>query len=306
MYRFLPGPVVGVIVLLAISINTVLWAIPLYLFIVLKLAVPTRGARDAVQRLLIRMAECWIGVNNVILAAGQPTVWDLRGDEMLRLDGHYIVGANHQSWSDVLVLQRAFNQKIPFLKFFIKQELIWVPVLGLAWWGLDFPFMKRYSKEFLEKHPELRGKDLETTRKLCERIKGMPVSVMNFLEGTRFSSGKRDAQDSPYEHLLRPKAGGLAYVIAAMGESMDSMVDVTVVYVGGKRSLWDFVCGRVPRIVVHVQERRLPDDFIGGDYSGDETFRTRIQDWVTAIWAEKDDLIAKIEAEFAETAHAGG
>jgi len=34
--------------------------------------------------------------------------------------------------------------------FFIKKELMWVPFLNLAWWSLDFPFLERYSKEYLD------------------------------------------------------------------------------------------------------------------------------------------------------------
>lgn len=254
------------------------------------------------QRRLIRCAEIWIIWNNGILRLTQKTVWDLRGMEALNVERRYLVNSNHQSWLDVLVLQRAFSGRIPFLKFFIKQELIWVPLLGLAWWGLDFPFMKRYSREFLEKHPEMRGKDLETTRALCKRIEGMPVSVMNFLEGTRFTPDKRAKQNSPYTHLLRPKAGGIAFVISAMGETLDGMVDVTVVYVGDGRRLWDFVCGRIERIVVHAHLRPIPPDILACDYENDPEAKKRIQSWVSELWAEKDALIEKISSEFAEPA----
>ncbi len=67
----------------------------------------------------------------------------MQGVDSLHQRGWYLVSSNHQSWVDILVLQRIFHGRIPFLKFFLKQELIWVPVIGLAWWALDFPFMKR-------------------------------------------------------------------------------------------------------------------------------------------------------------------
>jgi 1-acyl-sn-glycerol-3-phosphate acyltransferase len=298
MLHFLPGPILGALTLVLISLNTVVWSIPIYIGVVFKLLIPIAAGRRWLQRRLIRCAEIWIIWNNAILRLTQKTVWDLRGMDDLNLERRYLVNSNHQSWSDVLVLQRAFSGRIPFLKFFIKQELIWVPLLGLAWWGLDFPFMKRYSREFLEKHPEMRGKDLETTRTLCKRIEGMPVSVMNFLEGTRFTPEKRAAQDSPYTHLLRPKAGGVAFVISAMGETLDGMVDVTVVYVGQGRRLWDFVCGRIERIVVHANLRPIPQDILAGDYENDQAAKQRMQDWVSELWAEKDALIEEISSEF--------
>jgi len=284
----------GAITLTAITLNTILWAIPIYVGILLKLPVPSPGWRAAVQRRLIPLAEAWISCNNAILRVFRTTEWSIHGLEGLRHDGRYLVNANHQSWADVLVLQRTFNGVVPFLKFFIKQELIWVPVLGLAWWGLDFPFMQRYSSEYLEKHPELRGKDLETTAAMCKRIGDQPISIMNFLEGTRFTEEKRERQNAPYRYLLRPKAGGIAFVLGAIGGSLDSMLDVTIVYEGRGHSLWDFVCGRVRRVVVQVQERALPHDLVARDYHEDEAFRERVQAWVRELWAEKDSLIGSM------------
>jgi len=287
----------GAVTLALIVLNTVFWAIPLYAGILLKLVVPVRAWRKAWQRVLVPLAEAWISVNNLLLAGASTTRWDIRGLEGLRREGRYLVNANHQTWSDVLVLQRVFNRRIPFLKFFIKHELIWMPVLGLAWWGLDFPFMKRYSREVVEKHPELRGKDLETTAKMCRKLRGEPFSITNFLEGTRFTPEKRDQQQAPYRNLLRPKAGGIAFVLGAIGESIDSMLDVTIVYEGRDNSLWEFLCGRIDRVVVDVRERPLPRELLSRDYNEDERFRDQIQSWVRDLWTEKDALIDAVEAE---------
>lgn len=284
----------GALTLSLITLNTILWAIPIYVGILLKLVVPVAGWRAAVQRRLILLGESWISCNNAILRAFRTTEWRIDGLDGLRRDGRYLVNANHQSWADVLVLQRTFNGVVPFLKFFIKQELIWVPVLGLAWWGLEFPFMKRYSSEFLEKHPELRGKDLETTAAMCKRLGNQPISIMNFLEGTRFTEEKRERQNAPYRYLLRPKAGGIAFVLGAIGGTLDSLLDVTIVYEGHGHTLWDFVCGRVRRVNVHVRERALPRDLVSRDYHEDEEFRDRIQTWVRDLWAEKDSLIGSM------------
>lgn len=292
----------GAVTLALITLNTVFWSIPLYVGILLKLLVPNAAWRAGVQRRLIPLAEAWISCNNAVLGIFRTTEWRIYGLEGLRHDGRYLVNANHQSWADVLVLQRTFNRVVPFLKFFIKQELIWVPVLGLAWWGLDFPFMKRYSSEFLERHPELRGKDLQTTATMCRRLGNQPISIMNFLEGTRFTEEKREQQNAPYRYLLRPKAGGIAFVLGAIGETLNSMLDVTIVYEGTGHSLWDFVCGRVQRVTVDVRERPLPRDLVARDYHEDEEFRDRVQAWVRDLWAEKDSLIGTM-AERSE--HAG-
>jgi 1-acyl-sn-glycerol-3-phosphate acyltransferase len=290
------GTLRGAMLLAVITLNTVFWATPIYVGILFKL-IPNRRWRASVQHRLIPLAEAWISCNNALLRLFHTTEWTIRGIDGLRRDGRYLVNANHQSWADILVLQRTFNGVVPFLKFFIKQELIWVPVLGLAWWGLDFPFMKRYSSEFLAKHPELRGKDLETTAAMCKQLGDQPISIMNFLEGTRFTEEKRELQNAPYRYLLRPKAGGIAFVLGAIGGTLDSMLDVTIVYDGNGHSLWDFVCGRVRRVIVDVRERALPGELVSRDYHEDEDFRDRVQAWVRDLWAEKDSLIGSMAAQ---------
>lgn len=294
MLRHLPEPIIGALTLLLIVLNTIVWAVPVYVLTLMKVLVPASALRRRCERALIRCAEGWIGVNNGVIGRTQDTQWDVRGLAGLERDGRFLVSANHQSWADILVLQRVFNRRIPFLKFFLKQELIWVPILGLAWWGLDFPFMKRYSSEFLEKHPELRGKDLETTRRMCERFREQPVSVVNFLEGTRFTPKKHADQRAPYTNLLRPKAGGVAFILSAMGDTLQHMLDVTIAYTGGRPTLWQFVCGQVPRITVLVERRPIPTDLQQGDYLNDPAFRDHMQSWVRQLWADKDTHMGRL------------
>src|SRR5690606_31230127 len=161
-------------------------------------------------------AETWAEIDKAIFALLTPTRWDIRGGEGLRRDTSYLVVSNHQSWVDIPALVQAFNRKTPYFKFFLKRELIWVPFLGLAFWALDYPFMTRYYKAFLAKNPHMKGKDLEITRRACEKFRDLPVTVVNYLEGTRFTPDKHAAQQSPYRHLLKPKAGGVAFVLAAL------------------------------------------------------------------------------------------
>jgi 1-acyl-sn-glycerol-3-phosphate acyltransferase len=221
----------------------------------------------------------------------QRTQWDVEGLDDLDRRSWYLVSCNHQSWVDILVLQHLLNRRIPLLKFFIKRQLIWVPVMGLAWWALEFPFMRRHSEEYLRRHPEMRGKDQETTRRACARFSLIPTSVMSFLEGTRFTPAKHRRQGSPYRHLLKPKAGGLALALNAMGEKFRSILDVTIVYPGGPPTFWQFLCGRVDRIVVRAQSLPVPRELAAGDYAGDPAVREAFQQWVHALWRDKDALI---------------
>ena len=194
----------------------------------------------------------------------------------------------HQFAKDIMALYEGLINRTAFLRFFIKDQLKYIPILGLAWWGLDFPFMKRYSKQYLEKHPEMKGKDLETTQASCARFRDSSAAVLNFLEGTRFSAKVHNQQNSPYQHLLLPKAGGLAFAISAMGTQLHSILNVTIGYPSGVGELWSFLCGRISVIVVRIEEIEIPEDFIGNDYQNDKEFRARMQSWVHELWTAKD------------------
>ena len=200
--------------------------------------------RVRIDPLLNAIATAWVACNSGWMWLTQRTQWDVQGIHELPYRGWYLVNSNHQGAVDIFALQHVMNRRIPMLKFFIKQQLFYVPVIGLAWWALDFPFMKRHSAAALRKNPALREQDRETTRRACEKFALVPTSVMNFAEGTRFTPAKHAAQASPYRHLLKPKAGALALALHAMGHQFHSLVDVTLVYPDGVPTFWQFLCGR--------------------------------------------------------------
>ena len=168
-----------------------------------------------------------------------------------------------------------------------------MPVLGLAWWALDFPFVKRYSRAVLERKPHLKGKDLEITRRACRKFREIPVSIMNFAEGTRFTAAKHRHQKSPYSHLLRPRSGGIAFVLGAMGDQMTSILDVTIVYPQGRISFWGMMCGRLQEVIVRVREIPVSAK-LRGNYFNDTAYRAWFQDWLNRLWLEKDARIDTI------------
>ncbi|GIX36680.1 MAG: acyltransferase [Lysobacteraceae bacterium] len=276
-----------------VCLNTVLHCMPLFAVALAKFLLPSRPLRTRLSAWLVRIAESWIACNSGLFELLARTEWDVEGLQGLSPERSYLVLANHQSWVDIPVLQKVFNRRIPFLRFFLKRELIWVPLLGLAWWALDFPFMRRYSREQLARRPELRGTDLEVTRRACEKFRAMPVAVMNFVEGTRFTAAKHAASQGRYRHLLPPRAGGTAFVLDAMGDALDAVLDVTLRYPCGRPSLLDLLAGDVRRIQVRVHRRPIPAELLGGDYQNDPASRERFQRWINRIWEEKD---AELEA----------
>ena len=286
MLSFLPAPLLGLISSAALVLNLVFWMTLFFVVALAKLLVPVRAWQRHCMRWLSALATNWIDGNSLV-AKMHDIEWRIEGREGLRGDAWYLVLSNHQTWADVFVLQTVFNRRIPFLKFFIKQELIWVPLLGFAWWALEMPFMRRHSRDAIERNPALREQDIEATRKACSRIRHTPTTIMNFAEGTRFSAAKHTAQSSPYTHLLRPKSGGLALVLDTLGETLTSLLDVTIVYPHDDVTFWELLSGRLKCISVHVEERPIPDELRSGD-SNDREYRTRLRAWIDDIWAEKD------------------
>jgi 1-acyl-sn-glycerol-3-phosphate acyltransferase len=272
--------------------NTVVHVTPLLIVTALKILLPWRPLRRVCNRVLMAIAESWIAVNTALILGMTRTRFVVSGATSLRRDGHYLVLANHQSWVDIPVLQAVLNRRIPLLRFFLKSQLFWVPLLGQAWWALDFPFMKRYSRETLARHPELAGRDVEATRRACEKFRDIPVAVMNFVEGTRYTAAKHQAQSSPYRHLLRPRAGGVSFVLTAMGDALHAILDITIVYPQlhdrGRPTLLDLVTDRVGEVRIHIEERPIPSELTSGDYQNDAAFRESAQAWMNELWARKD------------------
>jgi 1-acyl-sn-glycerol-3-phosphate acyltransferase len=297
MLSFLPGPLKGTLILILVMSNTLFWMPILVFGAVLKILIPIPFIKKWVSKTLIACANNWVSINGFAFFMFLDIEWDVTETEGLSNDDWYFVNCNHQSWSDIPVVQRILNRRIPMLKFFLKKELIWVPIIGVCWWALDFPFMKRSTPAEIRKNPALAGKDLETTRKACEMFKTTPVSVFNFMEGTRFTQEKHDKQQSPFQHLLKPKAGGAAFVLGSMGEQMNTMLDITIVYPDKENGPWDLFCGRVHKVIVHFKKIDIPKEFLGKDYSNDPEFKAAFQEWLNQLWLDKDQLITELKVQ---------
>lgn len=295
MLHFLPAPLKGTLAAALILLNTLILFPVLLVFAIIKLILPVPFVRKGCTVILNRIAWIWIGFNNLLMDGLHRVEWDVRGVEDLDRKHWYFVTCNHQSWADIPAIQYVLNNRIPLLKFFLKKELIWVPLLGIAWWALDFPFMHRHTKEQIARRPELKGKDLAATQAACEKFRYTPVTIFNFMEGTRYTPAKHKSQASPYKHLLKPRAGGTAFVLGAMGEMIHTMLDVTIVYPDGRGGFWNYLCGRISRIIIDVRVREIPPRFLGMDYENNREIRADFQRWITEIWAEKDARIEELK-----------
>ena len=278
------------ITIVLVILNTLFWGTLVLLGGIIKFAVHMTAPRSRLRTRVILglswLAERWVGVNDRIFDRMLPTRWDIEGPfDEIRHDGRYLIIANHVSWIDIFALFRVFHRRAAFIRFFLKHQLIWFPIVGQAVWALEFPFLRR--------RPEHRQKDFETARRAATRYRHVPVAIATFLEGTRFSEEKRDDQDSPFKHLLRPRTGAIAFVLATLGDQLDGMYDVTLAYPRGDVTLWEFLSGRVGRIAVRARRLDVPPDFFSPDITEAGAARDRFREWIDSIWREKDAILER-------------
>lgn len=284
----------ALLIALLLLLNTALWGTLVLLGGLVKLLTFGR-VRHRVINVLSWMGLRWVQGNDQIFDWLLSTEWRIEGFDRLRPDGRYLMICNHITWVDIFAVLRAIRLGgAQFIRFFLKHRLLWFPIVGQACAALEFPFMRRYTPEYLKQHPEKRGRDLETTRKACQRYRHIPVTIANFIEGTRFTRQKHEDQQSPYRHLLRPRIGGLAFVLASLGDQLDGILDVTLVYPHRDVTLWDFVTNRVPWIVVRARRVAVPPEFLSAAITEAGPDRERFKEWVDAVWRAKDQEITEV------------
>ena len=288
--------IMGVIAMLVLVVHTLIIGIFVFTCVFWRLVLSEPLRVKFVNPAIVGVANVWLGGILWWMRHVQRIEWDIANEVELSLDQWYMVVSNHQSWVDIFALFHVTKGKIPLLKFFIKKELAKVPIVGQAWWAMDYPFMQRHSPAYLAKHPEKANDDLEATRKACEKFSHTPTSIVNFLEGTRFSQEKRDRQKAPYSHLLRPKAGGLAFAIQALGARFSSMIDTTIVYQNRPPSFWDLACGRVGKVSIRMRHVEIPHEFITMDYLNNRDDKKAFQLWLHQLWLAKDAQIADLKS----------
>ena len=280
----------GALSFFLIVINTLFWCSFLLSIALLKLLVPIESWKRLCTKWIIAIGECWIFCNGLWIKLLHNPQWTVTGFDSLNQSDWYLAMANHQSWADIFILQGITNRKIPMLKFFMKDVLIWVPVIGLAWWALDMPFLKRYTEEQIKKDPSLRGKDVIEMKKSFGRFARYPVSIFSFSEGTRFTEAKRVSQDSPYDQLLRPKSGGIGLTLSTM-PYIKKALDFTIKYNSNYRTFWDFLCGRMSYVEIQVKIIDVPRNLVQKNYIEDEKFREELKEWLYCIWEEKNKFL---------------
>ncbi|MBN3494369.1 acyltransferase [Vibrio neptunius] len=280
-----------------VILNSAFCSVAICIIALIKVVLPTSKLQAKCTAMANWMMWLWATINSAILSLFNRVEWDIEGGESLTKDGWYLLISNHLSWTDIVVLCCVFKDRIPMPKFFLKQQLFYVPFIGMACWALDMPFMRRYSREYLLRHPEKRGQDLETTRRSCAKFRHTPTTVVNYVEGTRFTQQKQKKSKAGYQHLLQPKTGGMAYTLAAMGDQFENIIDVTLAYPENTdKPFRDILMGRMTKIVVRTKVMPV-DENVRGDYFNDKPFKRQFQQWLGGVWKDKDELLKEIHQD---------
>ncbi len=292
--KILFAPVIFIIHTALQIFNLAWWGGLIILLGLVKLVIPHAGFRHALLNIMHSFMFCFGKISVRFIRLFNNVEFDYRVHGTLSKQGWYLIVANHLSYLDIILLIEFAAPRIPAPKFFLKQELIWLPFVGLGAWALDMPFMRRYSRAYIEKYPHKKGKDLETTRQYCQKFKTTPTTVINFVEGTRYTPEKHASKVSPYRHLLPPKAGGVAFTLSTMGELFTNVLDVSLLYPGSNRHpMMAMLSGRMTRIVIDVTVMAVPEP--APQAAADpQDFRARFQGWLNALWTDKDNRISQI------------
>jgi 1-acyl-sn-glycerol-3-phosphate acyltransferase len=277
-----------------VILNTAIVSLIMAICAIAKLLVPVPITQRFFSQKANQTMWCWATINKFLLTLFNKVEWEVTGQESLNKNSWYLVISNHISWTDIVVLSALFKDSMPITKFFVKKQLLFVPFVGLACWALDMPFMRRYSSDYLLKNPEKRIADMKSTRKACEKFQKIPTTIVNYVEGSRVTSLKQQQTNSPYLHLLKPKAGGIAYTLAAMGEQFDSIVDVTLAYPKNREMPFkDLLMGKMKKIVVHIDIIHITEE-VQGDYFSNAIYKQQFQQWLSNIWQKKDQRLDEI------------
>ncbi|MGO3045167.1 acyltransferase [Psychrobacter celer] len=282
-----------------IAANSFVGSIPLWLMGVGKIIT---GAPIA-DKTVIKITNHWISSNNALIDNMLPRKdWRISLPDDVNTEGKYLLISNHQSWVDTSIVQYISEKRLPLTRFFTKFELIYIPIVGQAFYFLDFPMMRRHSKEAVAKNPALKGQDIEEAKRACALLKDKPFTLLNYLEGTRFTQAKHEQQKSPYTHLLKPRAGGLSLAINALGSEMDGLLDMTIVYPDGVPTYSDLWKGNIKRLGVDVRYLDIPADLFAGikrgGYENDEQVKAQMFAWIEQVWRDKDQRISDMLADF--------
>ena len=274
-----------------ITLNTAVVCALLYPMALIRLLL-IGSWRSALTRRMDLIIDLWVSANNSLIKALRLIDIDVEWpSEPLRRDRWYMVVSNHQTWTDIILLQSVLRPALPPLKFFTKRELLWLPLAGLAMKLLGFPYVRRARQSGGGNNQSAAGKDRDAINAACAVFRNHPTAVLSFLEGTRFTPAKRDARNSRFQHLLNPKIGGLSAVLGGLADELDTLIDVTIHYPEGPPGFWEFLQGKCANARMRVDAHHLSAEMRDPDPA---VQRAEVGAFIEALWRTKDARLGEV------------
>ena len=244
-------------------------------------------APQAFRRFNRWAAGFWWGLCVTISKRVNDVKLVITGDDVPMRENAVVV-INHQNMPDITFLMdyARSKERLGDMKWMVKDPIKYVPGVGWGMLFLDCVFVKRdWAKD--------RASVLATFARL--RDNDVPVWLLSFSEGTRFTQAKSDrSREYAREHGLHeprhtlvPRTKGFVATVVGLRDHVDAVYDLTLGYEEGVPTLWQYIKGFSNRAHLHV--RRHPIHTLPEDEEG-------LSDWLTDRFREKDDLLEQYYA----------
>ena len=290
-----PGDVIkGILPLAYITINLTIWILPLLLLAVIKLIVPLQPIKQAVYRLMIGFYFVAVKIDLVLFQWILNIRFEVDSLDDLQADKNYLIVSNHRSWADILVYQTILIDQTPIIKFIVKKELIFLPLVGLICWAYEYPLVHRNSI----KDGSTRNNNLKTDQKILKDklldIGRNPTAIINFAEGSRYSQERGDRYSSPHANLLKSRTGGLFFILKTFGQQFDYLLDFTILYDCTEPIFFKFLSGKCRRVKVRVNKFPMSDLLQSLSDSSNTLSFEKVDEWLKILWSGKDKIIDRM------------
>jgi 1-acyl-sn-glycerol-3-phosphate acyltransferase len=277
--------------------NLAFWIIPLLVLTGLKFLVTNTKAQDYLYRAMLWLYRRAVGVDHFLLNCILAIDFEISGLPLLNKNNNYLVISNHRSWADILVLQSLLVRGAPIIKFIVKREILMLPLVGWICWAYEYPFVSRHTLKFKKQTGRNNKSDLHSLNQRLANLKNHPSSIINFVEGTRYTTLKNGQEESSLANLLPPKVGGLTYILQTFGTQLDYLLDCTIAYDCEEPIFWNLLGKQSQKVKVEVQQIPISNllpiiTSEKGSISYEQT-----SEWLNDLWEQKDQkLICLLEA----------
>lgn len=206
--------------------------------------------------------------------------------------------SNHVCWADwAFVHDIACRKKmLGSCRYFLKDSVKYLPIFGWGMWLMRMPFLKRNW-----------GRDHQRIKEALSPLTccALPVWLISFVEGTRFSEPKLKAAQQfaetqslrPPKLCLLPRCKGFSSTVKALRSShIKHVYNVTLAYYhkskgwGHAPSPMDILSGAISDYRVHIDVERIPLSVVPEEP----------ENFLYLLFEEKDSLLQMIKEAITE------